>query len=455
MANALEILADWAASCSNIHSDLAYQRARTAVLDTVACMLAGVQDEATKCVRQSIESWGSGQATIIGGGCIAAPWAAMVNGTAAHALDYDDYDLPSVSHPSAVLVPALLALAEENTAGGKQVLDAYIVGLEVMARIGMAVNMSHYETGWHATATIGALGTAAACARLMQLDASGIANAISLATSMASGYKSQFGTMAKPLHAGVAAQSGIIAASMSRAGVNASLDTLDGRWSFLTLHGGSNTHGFDQVFDTLGRQLSIDTNGLVIKPYPCCGYPQRSISGILQLREQHRFGADEIDSIIVKMAERNAQILTYPEPLNAAEARFSLHYCVAVAALTGDVTLADFAADNIQRTEVRAILPKVLLQPYHADPNGSDCSPDDPDEVIVHLKGRDGPLIANVAWSPGSPQNPLSDAQLNSKFRQCAEAGRSTIDSEKVLRLIQNFEMLDDVRTLMSALSAA
>ena len=142
-------------------------------------------------------------------------------------MDFDDYDLASVSHPSAVLVPALIALGEERCASGSEILDAYIVGLEVIARVGMAVNMSHYALGWHATATIGAIGAAAACARIMNLNAEEIANAISLATSMASGYKSQFGTMAKPVHAGLAAKSGVIAAAMGAAGITASSDTLD------------------------------------------------------------------------------------------------------------------------------------------------------------------------------------------------------------------------------------
>src|SRR5690606_570811 len=157
------------------------------------------------------------------------PWAALVNGTAAHALDFDDNFDPAKAHATAVLAPAILALAEQEDASGAACLDAYIAGLQILGRVGQGLNPYHRNRGWHATATVGAVGAAAACARLLGLDARQAAYALSISTSMSAGFMSQFGTMTKPIHAGLAAKAGVIAASVAKNGIDAGMGTLDGR----------------------------------------------------------------------------------------------------------------------------------------------------------------------------------------------------------------------------------
>src|SRR5690606_7423958 len=179
---------------------------------------------------------------------LAAPWAALVNGTIAHVLDFDDNFDPPKAHPSAVLCPAIMALAEQEGHSGAKAIDAYIVGLQILGRIGQGVNPTHRNRGWHATATIGVMGATAACARLMQLDAETCARALSIATSMSSGFMSQFGTEMKPVHAGLAAKGGIMAASLARAGVTAGRDTLDGRTGMNHLMVGPD---YEQLRDTI------------------------------------------------------------------------------------------------------------------------------------------------------------------------------------------------------------
>ncbi|MYE59081.1 MAG: MmgE/PrpD family protein, partial [Alphaproteobacteria bacterium] len=198
-------LGAWVAGAPRTWSGEAARRAGSAFVDTAACMLAGAGDDAPRAAHAGVARWGAGGATVAGTPHrLAAPWAALVNGTAAHALDYDDVLEISNAHVSAVLVPALLALGEEREADGAACVDAFIVGVEIMARLGEALNMTHYFKGWHTTSTLGAPAAAAACARLLRLDAGTAAHALSLATSLASGAKRQFGTMAKPLHAGLA-----------------------------------------------------------------------------------------------------------------------------------------------------------------------------------------------------------------------------------------------------------
>lgn len=235
--NANEQLAHWAATVSNKHTPLAIERATNAIIDTIGCMLVGIREPVSQKALNAVTQWGYGQATIIGSPYqLPAPWAALVNGTSAHAIDFDDYnEIPSFSHPSAVLLPALLALAEEHNKSGAEVLDAFIVGLEIIMRVGEAVNLSHYNLGWHATSTLGVLGVAVGTARILGLNAKGISAALSIATSHAAGYNSQFGTMTKPLHVGFAAHAGILATQLAIQDVTASTATLDGKWSFLSL----------------------------------------------------------------------------------------------------------------------------------------------------------------------------------------------------------------------------
>lgn len=198
-------MATWIAEAPRAWSENALRRAEAAFVDTVACMLVGADDVAARRVRAATAPWGMGvgAATIFGTPeRQAAPWAALANGTAAHALDYDDVLEIANAHVSAVLVPAILALGEERQASGEACLDALIVGVEIMARLGEAMNMTHYFLGWHTTLTLGSIAAAASAARLLELDAARASAAISAATSMASGSKRQFGTMTKPVHAG-------------------------------------------------------------------------------------------------------------------------------------------------------------------------------------------------------------------------------------------------------------
>ena len=209
-------LARWSAETPKLTSGVALARARDGIYDVVACMVAGAGDAGSARVRATIAPYGSGHATVIGGRDEAsAPWAALANGMAAHALDFDDNYIPAYTHATAVLIPALLAVAEEIDASGEQLVDAYIVGLEMHCAIGRGVNRAHYDRGWHGTSTVGCIGTAAACGRLLGLDADQMTQAISLAVSMASGPKVQFGTMAKPFHAGMGAKNAVLAAHLA------------------------------------------------------------------------------------------------------------------------------------------------------------------------------------------------------------------------------------------------
>ena len=222
-------------------------RATEAFLDTLGCMLLGRNAPVTQSAIEAARPWGDGPAPVPGTGVfLPAPWAALAGGAAAHSFDLDDYTLVANDHPSAVLVPALLAQvsATAGNVSGAAILEAYLIGLEVIFRAGDAVNMGHYNRGWHTTSTLDSLGATAAVARLTGLSAEQAGAALSLTTSLGSGFVSQFGTMAKPLHAGISAKAGIVSCALALAGATASPHVLDGPISLSTLMSPSDVPGF-------------------------------------------------------------------------------------------------------------------------------------------------------------------------------------------------------------------
>src|SRR5688500_14301185 len=265
MTNPVLAYGSWLAETPADWPQAAGESATRQFIDVIAVTIPGAVEPVTPRVFATVKDWGAGPATAIGFGTgLAAPWTALVNGTAAHALDFDDNFDPAKAHATAVLAPAILALAEQEGASGRDCLDAYIAGLQILGRVGQGVNPAHRNRGWHATATVGAIGAAAACARLLKLDASKAAFAVSIATSMAAGFMSQFGTMTKPVHCGLAAKSGVLAAGLARAGIDAGLATLDGPHGMNRLMVGPD---YERLRDTLthvehGQNLRFETAGI-------------------------------------------------------------------------------------------------------------------------------------------------------------------------------------------------
>src|SRR5688572_14688403 len=367
----------WLAETGDDWPEAAWESAQRQFIDVIAVILPGAVEPVTRRLFETVEPWGAGPSTAIGQGArLAAPWAALVNGTAAHALDFDDNFDPAKAHATAVLAPAILALAEQEDASGRDCLDAYIAGLQILGRVGQGVNPAHRNRGWHATATVGAIGAAAACARLLKLDAAKAGHAVSIATSMAGGFMSQFGTMTKPVHAGLAAKSGVLAAGLARAGVDAGLATLDGTHGMNRLMVGPDyerlrdtlthvEHGQNLRFETagIGQPLLILSSGFRVKRFPNCGSAHRAMDGILELKDRHGFTVDEVETLHVRAPVTHLNNLMYTNPATALEAKFSLEYGVAVALVTGNCTLADFSDAAVRREEVRALFPRIRRHP--------------------------------------------------------------------------------------------
>jgi len=331
----------------------AVHAAREGVLDFLAAAFPGPADPAWHKLRGVLPA-AAGPARVIGQTATTdAASAALLNGYAGHALDFDDVHSSVRGHPGTVLLPALFALADtlpETTA--LELLDAYIVGVETMARLGLALGSKHYETGFHNTATLGPLGAAAACARLWKLDAAAIENALGLAATQAGGLRLQFGSEAKPLHAGLAARAGLFAAQLAQAGLQGSPGALEAPIGFLDAYG-FGTADAQRALANWGAPWQIVTPGLYFKPYACCTATHYAADAALALRAEHGLQAADIAAVRVVFPPAGDTPLTVTDPATGLEGRFSVEYVLAGVLVDGALGLSLFD-ERPARDDLRA-----------------------------------------------------------------------------------------------------
>jgi 2-methylcitrate dehydratase PrpD len=434
-AQTLDEFARAAAAQKKIVDRVAQDAARSAVADTVACIIAAAEDPVTRVVREAVVSAGAGCCSAIGITVqLSAETAALINGTAAHALDFDDNYLPAVTHASAVLVPTLLALGEESQLSGSDMIDAYVLGLEIQAWFGAKMLPDHYVAGWHATSTIGTIGAAAAGARLLNLPHEEFRNALSIACSMAGGSKVQMGTMTKPLHAGLAARSGVTSAKLAAAGMEASLDPVSEDWGFVSMH-----HGRKDPVQTQRTEYSIVTDGLAQKRFPCCASAHRSLDAIIQMRDEHKFQPEDITAIETTIPSSNFRNLRFNTPRNEKEARFSMTYCAALAALHGHLNLSDFQPEAIYRPDVQKMMAKITVRDAGPQSDAGSGIWDIPAHTRITL--RDGAQFELSMKQPvGTLSAPLSAEDHRRKFEDCVVGKLPREETERLKEMLSNVE---------------
>ncbi len=437
------------AEAPRIWSAEALGRATDAWVDTGACLLAGADDEATRAVRAAVAPWGRGRCYAAGAPHrLAAPWAALINGTAAHALDYDDVLEVANAHASAALVPALLALGEERGADGARCLDAFLVGLDVMAALGEALNMTHYFKGWHTTLTLGVPAAAAACARLLGLDAGRASCAIGIAASLASGGKIQFGTMTKPLHAGLAAKNGVLAAALAESGVTAAPDAYEGPRGFTALFADLPGDCLEEGAADPSAPAAIERHGLWQKFYPCCASAHRPLDALLALRSRHGLGPADVAEIDAQLPEVAAQNLTYDDPRDAMQARFSLHYLLASALADGRLALDAFTDAALARPQVRALLGRIRMRADPAQPGAANVDAA-PHRATVALRLAAGGEWRETVRDPrGHPGRPLSRDELREKFAACAARSLAPAAGDAAFEALAGLASAPDLETV-------
>jgi 2-methylcitrate dehydratase PrpD len=426
--------------------------AARALLDTVGVTLAGAAEPASRIIQRVVQHDGAGSCAVLGTAfCATAANAALANGTAAHALDYDDMCFVSLAHPSAPLVAAALAAAETAGASGRALLDAYVVGFEVEGRLGRAMNPRHYQRGWHCTSTLGTIGAAAAASRLLGLAAAAAGHALAIAASEASGLKENFGTMVKPLHAGLAARNGVVAALLAQAGMTASGAAIDGPQGFLRVMD-SEQPSLEAFAADLGTRWEIAETGITVKLYPSCAGTHPTLDALLDLRRQHGFDARDVEAIEIGVDPIVPTILLYDRPSSGLEGKFSMPFCAAAAVVRGQVGIDTFDTATLRDPAIVAMQSRVTMRVDDT----LDASAPSLTQARVTVRLLDGRVLtASANGARGYPERPPSDEELSAKFLSCATQTLSVSQADAALQMLREIESIQDMRTLTAQLGLA
>jgi 2-methylcitrate dehydratase PrpD len=428
------------------------------VIDGIAVMLAGSRTECVKTLGTFIREKGSTpSSTLIGFNHKSHPAdAALVNGTSGHADDYDDTQLSSspdriyglLTHPTVPVIAAALAIGETLDCSGRELLEAFIAGFEVECKLAEAIKPEHYTRGFHTTGTIGAFGAAAASSRLLGLEEDEVRYALGMTASMSSGIRVNFGTMTKPLHAGMAASNGVVACTLAKKGYTADREALDGRWGFMNVLG----QGADpeKLVGKLGKPYTLLDPGASIKMYPCGSLGQPSMDTLLEIVVEENLTPEDVQEIRLRAGPNILEPLRYTSPVNGLQAKFSLQFGLASILAKRRAGLREYTTEVVNSQDVRKVMAKVktLLDPEVARMGTEKM------RSIVEVELHGGRVIRRVAdTARGTPEKPLTKGELDAKFQECASFVLENDKLEEALEMIRLLEDLPSIQQLTSLLT--
>jgi len=427
---------------------------RFAIIDYLACAMAGAREPvALLALDLAVSQCGStGSAAVLGHSVrTSATAAALVNGTMAHACDFDDLSELMCGHPTAPVLPAILALTDLKRRSGIDVLVALAAANEIMTKLGRIAGYQMFRSGWHPTATLGVLGAAAGAARILDLALDKTATAIAIAASRSAGLRANIGSMVKPLHCGFAARDGVEAALLAQSGASANLNALDGAKGLLAAFVPDHD-SVAEIARSLGAPFDLVEPGIVFKKYPSCWDTHSAVEATLVLRETHRLTADDVRSIRCALAPGMGGDLIYHDPRTPLEGKFSIEFCVAVALAVGRLTLAEFDQHSLADPSVRRLIEGTELV---FDPSLSDGTPKSfcaaaRVDLVLHSERR---LSKTVHFMRGHPKNPMTPAEFEDKFTMCAKSSLDRALIRACLSMINEFEKLPEIAPLLALLS--
>lgn len=421
---------------------------KIAVRDCLGVALAGSREEDARICAELVRQENAKQeTTVIGQGFkSSALQAAFANGTAAHALDFD-HSFTLMGQPTAPIIPAIFALGEALGSDGRQMIAAYVAGYEITAKLAHSLRDSTHE-GWHAPSTLGSFGAAAACGKLLRLSAAQMEMALGITASMASGVVANFGTMTKPLHVGLGARNGVLAAKLAQGGFTANAKAIEAGVGFYgTFHGGTAIH--EGAIGELGASYSLLTDGLRIKPYPCGGLTHQVIDSVLEFRGKHGLTPDMIESVDADVVKHTFDRIAFRVPQTSIQGKFCMPYLVARAVIDGKIGIDTFTEDAVRDADVLKLAERVRMNLDRSlkktDLGGRPC------RVTIRLK--DGRVFTREAeHAKGSPEFPMTEAELNEKFFECARHAIPADSAQQALNEIGRLERLESVRSLCELL---
>ena len=428
-------IADW-----TVHSRLAdippavRAEAVRSIVNWIGVTIGGSQESAVRVAAEALSPYsGPGKSSLFGRSEKLDPLnAALINGISSHVLDYDDTHLATIIHPAGPIAASLFALSEVHPMTGAEFLHAFILGAEVECRLGNAIYQSHYGMGWHISGTCGVFGAAAACGKILGLDTQKMAWALGIAATQSAGLKIMFGTMCKSFNMGQAAENGLRAALLAQKGFTSSEQSLEGKDGYV--NAASRQHDYDQLTRGLGYHYEISLN--TYKPFACGIVLHPAIDGVLQLRKEHDLRTSDIQSIDVRANPLILQLTGKAEPSTGLEGKFSVYHALAVAVVRGYAGTQEFSDEAVRDPQVVALRQRVKVT--------TDASVRS-DEAFVKIVMTDGRSFEkNVQHAVGSRENPLSNHDLEFKFRKLAEGILPNPQMEGVLSMAWNIETLHD-----------
>lgn len=430
--------------------------AKKAILDTIAVGLAGARSEGSAIVRRYVEELGcgSGPATVFGSVLRTQPrFAALANGAAMHADDFDDTYHPSRVHSSAPVLAAIFADAERSGASGRDLLRAFAVGTEVTCKISETIDRQHYLRGYHATSTCGVFGAGAGLCSLRGFSPQAARMTLGIAGSEAMGLRENFGTMMKPWHAGRAAESAVVAATLVGMGFTAAETILEGPRGFFLAGGG----GFDigRIYAKLGNPWCYVSPGVAVKPFPSGNIAHPAMCKLQEMVIAHDVRPDDVERIAVRTNKLVPLNLTFHRPVTGLEGKFSMEFCLAAIVVQRRAGLAEFTDAFVNRADVRGAIEKIDYTTYTDDEaatGGYQFL-----TAFLEIRMQDGRrFAARVDAANGSAALPMGEQQVAAKFRECAEFARwEAHRTEKLIELVLQLDRLDDIRELAALLRSA
>ncbi len=434
-------------------SDEALYWAKVLTLDTIGVTLAGAREQCTRIgERIAMASGGHGDSLLLGTDRRGpALEAALINGIAAHALDYDCTSTTMGGHPAVHLVPALYALAEQEKTDGRTFLAALAAGMAVQVAVARGAQPQQFLDGWFATSSIGIFGAAAGASRLLGLSAEQSAQALGIAAMLAGGVIANAGTMTKPLGAGHCARSGLLAALLARGGFTSAADAIENRRGYLVLFNGSGHFNEKAIATAPFDPLAALKEGLSIKQYPCCGIVQAHIDILRRLVAEHGFKPEEVERIDALIHPQRIRHVDRPDPQNGIEAKFSAYYCLALTLVQECPTLEDFENGRFREPALRKFMARVHIAP---DPAGESSTEELGEQFggDVRVTSKDGRSYHGRVDEPiGRGRTPLPRNLLDAKFLDCASR---VLDSSRATKLLDRLWHLDEVQNIRTVSAA-
>ncbi len=418
---------------------------RAGITDCLGVLIAGANEPAPQLLKNMLDPRGGEASVLFGSGRASALDAAWINSTAAHALDLDDVSQRG-EHPSAVMVPALLAEAEVLGANGEQIMTAYAAGYETCVEVVRRDPDYHHNKGWHPAGIFGAIGAAAACASLHRLSPEQATTAIALGASQACGLSSNFGTMTKPFHVGRAAHAGVAAARLAKAGYSASPDALEHAPGFVHAVSLQGRVDLESPLET-GSVWKLLSVGLTIKKYPLCFGTHRALDGILDLLARSPIAPNDVSSVTVSVSPRIITLLRNHAPQTGLEAKFSMQFAMASALIARRAGLNELKEDFVRRPDVQALMQKVTMVPELRD------NPTTPGYALydqVSIKTNSGERFDSgpIKEVRGGPDLPLQREELWTKFEDCVKLGNLPVNPRQLFDALSSFDRLGSVREI-------